>query len=152
MCYWCVWNEIYWILTYQIRASFMESWLGGKCKKGTLFSPWGKLLFRDRAAVQVRGLNGERKKIKGGGLWSTPGKFFETTPFKTSESAPFNRCLPLYTYVYIQSGSEETSISIKTDTHQSSHDVNHFLSNQNWGQLPPSLYDKEALYQTDCIK
>ena len=67
------------------------------------------------------------------GVWKLPLEtFFETTtPLRTFENAPGNRYLLLYTNIYLQSGSEETSTSMKTDTRQNVRHMNHLLVNQN---------------------
>ena len=93
------------------------------------------------SSLNVRRLNGERKQIKIEGIAGCPQEtFFETTHLRTSENAPFNRYLLLYTYIYIQSGSEDNSTSTKTDTHQNFRDMNHSLANEKgsirdyWGE------------------
>ena len=66
------------------------------------------------------------------GVWGLPSeKCLNITILRTLENVPFNRYMLLYSYIYIESGSEETSTPIKTDTHQKFQDMNHFLANQN---------------------
>ena len=88
-------------------------------------------------------------------VWGLPlEKTFETTILRTSENAPFNRYLLFYIYIYIHSGSAETSISIKTDTHQNYRDMNHFLANQNLkkesstgGQNIVKYYNRRSMHE-----
>ena len=58
-----------------------------KCKKGTLFIPWGILLFRDHKQQFIsEGLNGEEKKIKNGGLGLPPENYLRQHPLECWKS------------------------------------------------------------------
>ena len=87
------------------------------------------------------------------GVWGLPRNFFGTTPLKTLESAPFNKYLLLYSYIYMQFCSEEISTAIKTDTHQNFRDMNLWnsitgrASMRTGEHLPPSLYAKRGPVQ-----